>query len=736
MYKTFKEQKRDDLDSSFNSPFVRPNTHDSKPAVPLSSPSKNTQSIMDGTLGLRDIRHPELQGWAVKLSHKKLMTDHKKWCLFHDHCLLWGLNSKDADIGGCFNFLELKSNINCSMIDHETLRFHLSDRERLFKFGNTTKDWHSRILKSIMIRDTQGNCFEKGKLLFSSAAKIYGLQGNNWMDRGVVSIRLIQHVKDQFADTAIFCDNKSDNAHSHYLVRNKIVAKGKNAWIMHCCYNMKNQFRVEVVALRFFSKADSEHFKEAFDTSFPRPGHQLVPELPDSKLHNHSAFDEPDQPIDADVQFDFPLNADPNNVYVPDNVIKQLPHSLSDKRFSDISDSSIITAKVNARKLEQISSDADLARQLQAMEIQSAGGGADKKPYESDDEDSLFYQPAFKQPQPSEIPVVDSAPELPKYQAEGVQEVSPSKFAAEGSRRWLITDVKEEVKHILTDLSAVSEIIETHFIDPLEDITVNVLPRTLTEDLTSAQLDSMVYDRLRSLTVSAGGPADMVPEYVKPPSKIISFGPGKLGITFNKKGKVSSVGLASQAHVLGVKEGWIISEVNGKTFSVSKFRQVDTTKPNNITFVTGPAGSAPAAADVPPASSAQIARPAASSSFVDSAAMSYGGVKPVQLYEEEEVQAAVPPAAPKVVTPPPQPPKAASQDSFAVKPLTSWDVLDVQNWLSSLKLDRYQSAFENFGVDGETLDSITDGFLTMNLNVNPIHVKKMKRSLDTIRAAS
>jgi len=25
------------------------------------------------------------------------------------------------------------------------------------------------------------------------------------------------------------------------------------------------------VALRFFSKADSEHFKEAFDTSFPRP---------------------------------------------------------------------------------------------------------------------------------------------------------------------------------------------------------------------------------------------------------------------------------------------------------------------------------------------------------------------------------------------------------------------------------------------------------------------------------
>lgn len=35
----------------------------------------------------------------------------------------------------------------------------------------------------------QGNCFEKGKLLFSSAAKIYGLQGNNWMDRGVVSIR-------------------------------------------------------------------------------------------------------------------------------------------------------------------------------------------------------------------------------------------------------------------------------------------------------------------------------------------------------------------------------------------------------------------------------------------------------------------------------------------------------------------------------------------------------------------
>ena len=61
------------------------------------------------------------------------------------------------------------------------------------------------------------------------------------------------------------------------------------------------------------------------------------------------------------------------------------------------------------------------------------------------------------------------------------------------------------------------------FIDPLEDITVNVLPRTLTEDLTSAQLDSMVYDRLRSLTVSAGGPADMVPEYVKPPSVNLYF---------------------------------------------------------------------------------------------------------------------------------------------------------------------------------------------------------------------
>ena len=59
------------------------------------------------------------------------------------------------------------------------------------------------------------------------------------------------------------------------------------------------------------------------------------------------------------------------------------------------------------------------------------------------------------------------------------------------------------------------------FIDPLDDITVTILDRALTEDLSSQQVDSMIYDRLRALTVQAGGPADMVPEYVKPPQVII-----------------------------------------------------------------------------------------------------------------------------------------------------------------------------------------------------------------------
>jgi len=716
MYKSFKEQNRQSLDSSFNTPFGRPNTHKSSPAVP-SEPLPKT--IMETSLGLRDIQNPEMSGWATKMSHKKLMTDHRKYCLFHDHCLLWGMTPKDPTIGGCFNFLESKSNINSNMVDGETIRFLLSDRERLFKFGSSTKDWFSRIMKSIRIRETRGNIFDNGKLLFSSAAKIYGLEGSKWMDQGVASIRLLQHAQDQFVDTAIFCDNKTDNKHHHFLCRNKIVAKGKNAWILHCCYNMQKNFKVEVLALRFFSNADSEHFKEAFDNSFPRPGQSYVPDLPESKLHNHEAFEEK-VPIDN-------LMVEPTN---------SMASSELSKRFSEISDNSIVTA--SARRKSQIDSDAEFARQLQNAEMQSVGQGGGAM-YPSDDEDSLFYQQAYVPPKPIEQPVVEVAAELPQFQLEGKQDMSPSKFEAEGKRRWLIPDINEEVKHILTELAGVTEIIETQFIDPLDDITIHVLPQTLTKDLTSAELDSMIYVRMRELVVKAGGSPDMVPEYIPPAQTTLEFAPGKFGLSFSKAGRIESVVPNSQAEKLGVQKGWHIVQVNSSVFSILKFRKLDTTQNNVLTFNTEGVPRIPVAAQpaqtvhVPPVSVVTKKAPVIQSIIPPvppSSSISYGGVQVVE--PEEVIQPAMPPPAPVQSQP-----KAPSPSlSFDMKPLQSWDVLDVQDWLTSLKLDRYHQSFENMGVDGDMLESISDTFLTMNLNVNPIHVKKIKRSLETIKAAS
>eukprot|EP00494_Astrolonche_serrata_P019985 UN20200 len=76
-------------------------------------------------------------------------------------------------IGGCFNFL--KMDINMDKVDNATLKFKLSDRERIFKFESGSHPWYVRLNKTIRIRLTKGEVFagSSAKLLFSSPAKLY-----------------------------------------------------------------------------------------------------------------------------------------------------------------------------------------------------------------------------------------------------------------------------------------------------------------------------------------------------------------------------------------------------------------------------------------------------------------------------------------------------------------------------------------------------------------------------------
>jgi len=688
MYKALKESgstSRDSIPTVFNSSGSQ--LLDRK-AIPKNTAQEaytkkfahyKEQNRMEASMGLRDVRNPELAGWAIKKSHKKLMTDHKKFVVFHDHNVLWGAEPKDPHIGGCFMLLTNNITANYLGSDGEPtqVQFVLSDRKRVFDFGSRAKEWYNRINKSIRIRLTQGKVLETGILQFSAAAKIYELNANHWFDKGVAAVRLSQHVSGGYSDTALFCDNKSDEKHYSYLLRNKIVKKGPQSWIMHQTYEMSSGFRNVVLALRFFQASDAEHFKQAFDKSFPIGG-RVIPNLPEDNLVDHEVFrampEQDDFPIGEGIQMPAPIK----------------PH---EQRISDISDTSFA---VKSPDIVRMQTDEDLARQLQAMEL--SNHPMPNKGYHSDDEDSLFRQDAellYAPVQKVDVKKVEALPMFPNKEENQPKQKSVSDWASHGKRRWLIMDLKKEVQRVVLDYPEAVSIIQTKHFDPQDDILVYFITKILDKDFTQQEIEMMILQRLQSMIIECGGPGDMLPvgNEVDPSSPIVE----DKQIAFDSK-----------------------QEKHDPTSS-------------SISFDLKREPAKPAQSDIykdDPFADYVEPKPAV------------GGVQPFNAKPDMDIIKPPPKPAPapnpyrdhfaKQI-----PPKPNVDLKFDTKNLEHWDVLDTADWLSSLSLERYHGAFESMSVDGEMLASeINETFLTGILNVNKIHVKKIMRSLLALRAAN
>lgn len=112
---------------------------------------------------------------------------------------------------------------------------------------------------------------------------MFNLYGEEWFSRGVASIKLVTFEEKGFLDAALICDNKTEEKHFSYLLRNKIVAKGNNSWVLHQTYDMSGKFQTEIVALQFFSEQGAQNFKQSFDKCFPerkKKKRGVVPDLP------------------------------------------------------------------------------------------------------------------------------------------------------------------------------------------------------------------------------------------------------------------------------------------------------------------------------------------------------------------------------------------------------------------------------------------------------------------------